>query len=186
MPQIDWRALLELVTLAFVIGRTIMGARKTDIQEVRDQLRELNGRVRKTEIDVASAAATASALVLSTAVRAADKTKDKRAFSEGTALMQDLSAQGKDVLLSKVPDSGTAGRLMGSLSNPWALAGLPISTLASLPMSVLYSRSGQNAVNYLVNTGVRPTAEAIRQTVAKNPALFGVAGGRLSELAGQQ
>lgn len=119
------------------------------------------------------------------AVRAMDKTKDKRAFSEGTALLQDLSTQGKDVLLSKVPDSGTAGRLMGSLSNPWALAGLPISTMASLPMSVLYSRSGQNAVNYLVNKGIRPTAEAIRQTIAQNPALSGIAAGRLSELAGQ-
>lgn len=120
------------------------------------------------------------------AVRAADKTKDKRAFSEGTALMQDLSSKGKDVLLSKVPDSGTAGRLMGSLSNPWALAGLPISTMASLPMSILYSRSGQNAANFLVNKGIRPTAEAIRKALADNPALAGVTAGRLSELAGQQ
>jgi hypothetical protein len=120
------------------------------------------------------------------AIRANDFTKNKRAFSEGDALMQDLSSKGKDVLLSKVPDSGTAGRLMGSLSNPWALAGLPISTMASLPMSILYSRSGQNAANYLVNKGIRPTAEAIRQALAQNPALAGVTAGRLSELAGQQ
>ncbi len=100
--------------------------------------------------------------------------------------MQDLSSQGKDVLLSKVPDSGTAGRLMGSLSNPWALAGLPISTAAALPMSILYSRAGQNAANYLINKGVRPTAETIRQALAQNPALAGMAAGRLSELAGQQ
>lgn len=143
-------------------------------------------RVQSAASGVGAAEGVFTPAQLHRAVRAADKTKDKRAFSEGTALMQDLSAQGKDVLLSKVPDSGTAGRLMGSLSNPWALAGLPISTLASLPMSVLYSRSGQNAVNYLVNKGVRPTAEAIRQTIAKNPALLGAAGGRLSELAGQQ
>jgi hypothetical protein len=75
---------------------------------------------------------------------------------------------------------------MGSLSNPWALAGLPISTMAALPMSVLYSRAGQNAANYLVNKGIRPTAEAIRQALAQNPALAGVAARRLSELAGQQ
>ena len=119
------------------------------------------------------------------AIRTADRTKDKRAFSEGTALMQDLSTAGKNVLMSKIPDSGTAGRLMGSLSNPWALAGLPISTAAALPMSALYSRSGQDAINFLINKGIRPTAETIRQALAQNPALSGLVTGRLSELAGQ-
>lgn len=120
------------------------------------------------------------------AVRVADKTKDKRAFSEGTALMQDLSASGKETLLSKVPDSGTAGRLMGSFSNPFSLAMLPISAAVSVPLSMLYSRSGQNAANFLVNKGIRPTAENIRQLLAKNQGVAGLVGGRLSELAGQQ
>lgn len=120
------------------------------------------------------------------AVRASDKTKDKRAFSEGKALMQDLSSAGKETLVSKIPDSGTAQRLMGSLSNPWAIAGLPISTAAALPMSIMYSRAGQNAINYLVNKGIRPTAESVRQVLAQNPAMVGVAAGRVSELAGEQ
>ena len=118
--------------------------------------------------------------------RALDKTKDKRAFSEGTALMQDLSGQGKEVLLSKIPDSGTATRLMGSLTNPFALAGLPVSAAAYLPMKVLYSRAGQDAANFLVNKGIRPTAESVRKLLALNPAATGLAAGRLSELAGQQ
>ena len=33
---------------------------------------------------------------------------------------------------------------------------------------------------------IRPTAEAIRQLLAQNPALAGITAGRLSELAGQQ
>lgn len=58
---------------------------------------------------------------LSTSVRAQDKTVGKRAFSEGTALMQDLSGAGKDALSPKYPDTGTAGRLAVGAG---ALAGL--------------------------------------------------------------
>jgi len=56
---------------------------------------------------------------LNTAVKALDKSKDKAAFAAGNrpdatrrALMQDLSGASKRVLSTKVPDSGTAGRLM--------------------------------------------------------------------------
>lgn len=49
---------------------------------------------------------------LQNAVRTLDRSKEKRAFSEGDALMQDLSDPAKQVLASKYPDSGTAGRLL--------------------------------------------------------------------------
>jgi hypothetical protein len=72
-----------------------------------------------------------SAANLQGAVRAADRSKDKARFAEGNALMQDLSGAGKSVLTNKVPDSGTAGRLMlgvGGLAsgavNPLIPAGL--------------------------------------------------------------
>ena len=123
---------------------------------------------------------------LHSAVRAKDDSLNKRAFARGKALMQDLSSQGKEVLPSSVPDSGTAGRLMGSIFNPLALPGMTTGAIASIPLSMLYSRSGQAAANFLVNKGIRPTAEAIRQALAQNPALAGVTAGRLSELAGQQ
>lgn len=48
---------------------------------------------------------------LAMAVRSADKTVGKGASAKGQALMQDLAEQGTQVLGSKVPDSGTAGRL---------------------------------------------------------------------------
>lgn len=67
---------------------------------------------------------------LASAVRSTDKTLRKRAFSEGTALMQDLATAGEKVLSSKYPDSGTAGRALlnaGALSagtlSPGLLAG---------------------------------------------------------------
>lgn len=122
---------------------------------------------------------------LHSSVKALDKSKDKRAFSEGTALMQDLSASGREMLPSKIPDSGTAGRLMGSLFNPMAIPGMTAGAMASIPASILYSRGGQEAVNFLVNRGIRPTAESIRQVLAQNPAIAGLATGKLSELAGQ-
>lgn len=72
-----------------------------------------------------------SAANLQGAVRAADRSKDKARFAEGNALMQDLSGAGKSVLTNKVPDSGTAGRVMlgvGGLAsgaiNPLIPAGL--------------------------------------------------------------
>ena len=74
---------------------------------------------------------------LHNAVRMKDITKDKRAFSEGDALMQDLSGAGKSVLPSTVPDSGTAGRL--SVTNP--LAALP-ATAAGFLARPLYSDAG--------------------------------------------
>ena len=68
---------------------------------------------------------------LQSAVKAADRSKDKARFSEGNALMQDLSGAGKNLLSNKVPDSGTAGRLalgVGGLAsgalNPFIPAGL--------------------------------------------------------------
>lgn len=49
---------------------------------------------------------------LAQAVRQMDTSTRKGAVSRGNALMQDLSDAGVNVLPSKVPDSGTAGRLL--------------------------------------------------------------------------
>jgi hypothetical protein len=105
---------------------------------------------------------------LMNAIKAADKSKDKRAFSEGTARMQGLAAAGKETLLSKIPDSGTASRLMGTL-NPLSIASMPAGLAMSIPASVLYSRQGQKTLSALVNKGIRPTAEVFRKAMASNP-----------------
>lgn len=49
---------------------------------------------------------------LDNAVRAADSSFAKRGFGKGSALLQDLSKAGMEVLPSKVPDSGTPSRAM--------------------------------------------------------------------------
>ena len=49
---------------------------------------------------------------LAQAVRQMDTSTRKGAVSRGSALMQDLSDAGVNVLPSRIPDSGTAGRLM--------------------------------------------------------------------------
>lgn len=49
---------------------------------------------------------------LQSAVKALDRSKDKGGFARGDALMQDLSDASKSVLGNRVPNSGTADRLM--------------------------------------------------------------------------
>ncbi|CAB4171417.1 hypothetical protein UFOVP1095_36 [uncultured Caudovirales phage] len=95
-------------------------------------------RLRDAASRVGSEEGKFSPSALASAVRGGDKTVGKRAFSEGDALLQDLSDAGKKVLSNKYPDSGTAGRaLLGMAVNPaqWpALAtGAAASTVASLP-----------------------------------------------------
>lgn len=116
---------------------------------------------------------------LNAAIKAMDKSKDKRAFAEGTALMQDLSGAGKAVLPSKVGDSGTAGRMA---SNVFTLGGL-MSTVpglaAAVPAYLAYSRPGSAAINAMVNRGAIPATETLRSLLANNPnaaRLFGTAG----------
>lgn len=74
---------------------------------------------------------------LSSAVRGADKSLRHNAYARGNALMQDLSDAGRDVLPSKVPDSGTPTRIAlnagalgagatgaaAGLLSPWVIAG---------------------------------------------------------------
>jgi hypothetical protein len=48
----------------------------------------------------------------SAAVRAVDSSANKRAYARGNAMLQDMADAGKSVLPSKLPDSGTAKRVM--------------------------------------------------------------------------
>lgn len=119
---------------------------------------------------------------LNSAVKAMDRTKDKRAFSEGNALLQDLTNVGKETLPSKVGDSGTAGRMM---SNMFSLSGL-LSTVpgmaAAVPAYLAYSRPGSAAINAGVNTVGKPAAETLRSLLANRPdlaRLLGMSGAKL-------
>ena len=82
------------------------------------------------------------------AVRAADKSKRKRAVSAGNALMQDIGEQGQ-LLGNTVPDSGTAGNL---ITNTLLLGGgsfMITPWMAAIPgfSAMMYSKAGIKAFN---------------------------------------
>jgi len=102
------------------------------------------------------------------AVKALDKSKDKGAFARGSALGQDLSDSGKAVLGGKVPDSGTAGRL---LLNGAALGGgaalSPTALLTTLGVGAAYLSPVQRAlVSAVANrpASAQQAAELLRQS----------------------
>jgi hypothetical protein len=89
---------------------------------------------------------------LQSAVKAMDRSKDKARFSEGRALMQDLSDPAKSSLSSTVPDSGTAYRsLLGLLGigAGHAVAGPGAPIAAGVGMAA-YSQPGQAALAALL------------------------------------
>lgn len=75
---------------------------------------------------------------LQSVVRQLDPSKGKRAFAQGNALMQDLSEAGKEVLSNRLPNSGTADRLLangGALLNPLTYPGAGVGVMAYNPAS---------------------------------------------------
>jgi hypothetical protein len=106
-------------------------------------------RVQKAASSVAAEDGLFTPAQLHNAVKAADRSKDKARFAEGGALMQDLSAAGKNVLSSKVPNSGTADRLIlggGALGSYLIHPYIPLGLLAgagaySAPVQSLLSNS---------------------------------------------
>ena len=119
---------------------------------------------------------------LHNAAKALDRTKDKRAFSEGNALLQDLTAAGKDVMPSKIPDSGTAGRMMGNLFSLGGLTSTAGGAAAAIPALVAYSRPGSAAINGMVNNGYIPARNALQRALSNNPNASRISATALSKL----
>lgn len=117
---------------------------------------------------------------LSAAVRAKAGGVDKSQYAKGNALLQDLSDAGKSVLPSKVPDSGTAGRLMlnaGALASGTINPAIPGVLLGG---SSLYTKPGLKGMEYLLARRpefAEPLADLVRKygqpigTTALLPAL---------------
>jgi hypothetical protein len=90
---------------------------------------------------------------LQTAVKALDSSRNKGAFARGDALMQDYSEAAKNVLGSKVPDSGTpfrhavqagVGAMAGHAMLPESAGALMIPAAAGIgALSMPYSEVGQ-------------------------------------------
>ena len=103
---------------------------------------------------------------LNSAIRQADQSVRGRAVARGTALMQDLGNAGQQVLGNKVPNSGTADRLMlggmglgTGIINPMIPAGL-------LGGAALYTSPAQSLLRGLVSSRpdyAQPMSEAFRQ-----------------------
>lgn len=105
---------------------------------------------------------------LQSSVRSMDKSKDKAAFARGGALMQDLGDAGKNVLGSRVPNSGTADRLLYGGGTLAAGAAYLEPTLGAglLGGAAMYSTPAQRFLNSIVSSrpeSARTVAEALRQ-----------------------
>lgn len=123
--------------------------------EYGDQLSKINqafanyARIRQAASSTATGAREGvfTPAQLAQAVRSLDKSAGKGASATGSALMQDLAEQGTNVLGSKVPDSGTAGRLLttGGLGAAAGATGTIIPAAAGLGVASLpYLGAGRN------------------------------------------
>lgn len=93
---------------------------------------------------------------LQTALRQTDKSAGKGNYARGKSSMQDLADAASETLPSKVPDSGTAGRVL--LLNPLAWPGAAAGAAA-------YSKPGQAVLNSLVARQPSANANAIAELV---------------------
>jgi len=87
---------------------------------------------------------------LGQAVRAMDKSKDKGQYAKGNALMQDLSDAARAVVGDKVPNSGTAERLLyggGGLASGLLNPAIPMALAGG---ATAYTSPVQNALVSLV------------------------------------
>jgi hypothetical protein len=105
---------------------------------------------------------------LNMAVRQADKSVRDRATARGTALMQDLSSAGQNVLGNKVPNSGTTDRMLlnlGSLGGgAYVDPAIPLSLLGGAAM---YTKPMQSLLSGAVSArpqSAQAVAKALRQT----------------------
>lgn len=116
---------------------------------------------------------------LMTAVRQADKSVRDRATARGTALMQDLAGAGTRVLGNKVPDSGTAGRMLPFGAGLAAATVDPFITGATLAGGLAaYSQPVQSLLRGAVTA--RPElAQPVAQTLRKAGPGFGLLGGQV-------
>jgi F0F1-type ATP synthase membrane subunit b/b' len=101
---------------------------------------------------------------LLTAVRGSDKSVRDNATARGTALMQDLGNAGQSVLGNKVPNSGTADRLMLGGAGLGAYAVNPAIPASLLGGAAMYTSPMQNLLRGAVSSRpnfAKPTAQSI-------------------------
>lgn len=102
----------------------------------------------------------------------------RRANARGDALMQDLAVAGRNIIPSRVGDSGTAtrGAVTGLVAG--AASGVPLAGTVAIPViatSIAYSRPAQTFLNAVYRaTDSRAASEAVQELARlaqRNPAL---------------
>lgn len=122
-----------------------------------------------------------TAAQLQNAVKTMDRSKGKRAFGKGNAMLQDLSDPAKTVMGPKVPDSGTAGRIL-NLPNLMAAgtAVLEPTTMAAIPLgAAAYTPAGQSLLRWMA-TSRYPAAQPIAGILNQSAPMLAPAGGLLA------
>ena len=112
-------------------------------------------------------------------VRAKDATKNKRAFAQGNALMQDWAQQADNTLSGKTPNSGTVDRaLLGGLTlggmsfiPGWGQALAGAATIPYLPGGRMLGRGVSNVLDETSNALTQRSPYA---AITLNPALQGL------------
>lgn len=107
---------------------------------------------------------------LAASIQSLEKTLRKGAIGRGTALMQDLSNKGIDVLGTRVPDSGTAGRLGTAALLTGGAAAVSPKLIPLGLLSGLYTDVGQKYIMPTLLSPRRPGVELIgRKTAQVSP-----------------
>lgn len=104
---------------------------------------------------------------LNMAARQADASIRDRATARGKALMQDLGTAGQNVLGNKVPDSGTAGRMLPVGTGAAFMANPLLTSAGLLGGAALYSNPAQRALSASVSARpqlAKPVAEGVRNS----------------------
>lgn len=122
---------------------------------------------------------TFTASQLASAVREADRSKNKRAFARGEAPMQELSDAAASVLPSSVPDSGTINRgimafLAGSGIGAGAILGHPTPLIAGGAAALPYLPGGRKATEWLMTGRQGVNAKRIREALDRIAPAAGV------------
>lgn len=148
------------------------GALTRSNPQYADELQKINSgyanytRIRDASSRVGAEEGVFTPAQLAAAVRAGDKSVGKGNYSTGSALMQDLSEAGKQVLGSKVPNSGTVDRALlaggigaSGIVNP----AIPLGVGAAM---LPYTKIGQRVTAGALTSrpkGSESLAEALRR-----------------------
>jgi len=166
--------------LGNAIGELLTSMRGNLVRSNPQYAQELQGinlgyanyaRLRRAASSVGAESGVFTPAQLQNAVKASDTSVGKGQFATGNALMQDLSEAGKNVLGSKYPDSGTAGRTLLGLAGAGGLAAIsPGAVVGGGAASLAYTPQGQRLVAQLLTQRPDIAPEISRLLLQLSPA----------------